>query len=69
MLQIFIIIVFQISSKIVSLCPKCTDYSHYSLPAELLQLFFFTFTLKTATDSVTIFCSLYILLSETVTAY
>ena len=34
MLQIFIIILFRISSKFVSLCsflfPKSTDYSHYS---------------------------------------
>ena len=42
MLQIFIIILFQISSKFVSLCsllfPKSTDYSHYS------QLYCHTFT-------------------------
>jgi len=42
MLQIFIIILFRISSKIVLLCsllfPKSTDYSHYS------QLYCHTFT-------------------------
>ena len=42
MLQIFIIILFRISSKIASLCslifPKSTDYSHYS------QLYCHTFT-------------------------
>ena len=52
MLQIFIIILFRISSKIVSLYsllfPKSTDYSHYSqLYCHILQLFF-TFAIKCA---------------------
>jgi len=63
MLQIFIIILFQISSKIVSLClllcPKSTDYSHYS------QQNFYNFSLLQSRIA-TIFC---ILLSETVTTY
>ena len=50
MLQIFIIILFRISSKIVSLCsllfPKSTDYSHYSQLYRRIFTTFFTFAIK-----------------------
>ena len=50
MLQIFIIILFRISSKIVSLCsllfPKSTDYSHYSQLYRTIFTTFFTFAIK-----------------------
>ena len=67
MLQIFIIILFWISSKIVSLCSllcsKSTDYSHYS---QLYRRVFTTFSLLQSKTSK-MFYSLCVLLSETVT--
>ena len=50
MLQIFIIILFRISSKILSLCsllfPKSTDYSHYPQLNWRIFATFFTFAIK-----------------------
>ena len=50
MLQIFIIILFRISSKIVSLCSlfcsKSTDYSQYSQLYRRIFTIFFTFAIK-----------------------
>ena len=63
--QIFIIILFRISSKNVSLCSKFTDSFHYSqLYWRILQFFPLL-----QSKSLKIFYSLCILLRETVTAY